>query len=236
MKKQNNSGFTLIELMVALVLTSLVTMSIYGVYESQNRSYIAQERVTAMQQNIRAALFLMCRQLRMAGYDHTGTAGAGFDNATSDDTLIFTYVADDDGRDNNGDGEVDELGELTTISYDLYDAYDDGDTDIGIQVDGAARRPVAENIEQIEFFYTLMDDSTDPPTVTITTTPPAADVDQIRAVQITVLVRADRPDQEVNNTLTYSTPGGTDWGPFNDGFRRRMMTTAMKCRNAGLGT
>ncbi len=73
MKKE--AGVTLIELMIVLVLASVVTASIYATFIAQQKSYATQTRVSDLQQNARAALLLMQRDLRMAAY---GVGDDGF--------------------------------------------------------------------------------------------------------------------------------------------------------------
>ena len=74
---RENKGFTLIEILVALAVSGLVLAGIYQTYLAQQKSYIVQGEIAKMQQNIRAAMFLMVRELRMAGFDPTGNAAAG---------------------------------------------------------------------------------------------------------------------------------------------------------------
>jgi prepilin-type N-terminal cleavage/methylation domain-containing protein len=61
-------GFTLLELLVALVITGAVVSAAYGIYVAQHQNWIVQEQVTDMQQNARAALHEMENRIRMAGY------------------------------------------------------------------------------------------------------------------------------------------------------------------------
>ena len=76
MRSQNNKGFTLVEILVALALSAVVLGAIYSVYVAQQKVYVVQEEVAKMQQNLRAALLMMSGELRMAGFDPTGKAGA----------------------------------------------------------------------------------------------------------------------------------------------------------------
>jgi prepilin-type N-terminal cleavage/methylation domain-containing protein len=64
---KKEAGITLIELMVVLVLAAVVTAAIYAIFIAQQKSYATQTKVSDMQQNARAALTLMERDLRMAG-------------------------------------------------------------------------------------------------------------------------------------------------------------------------
>jgi prepilin-type N-terminal cleavage/methylation domain-containing protein len=72
---RKEAGITLIELMVVLVLAAIVTASIYATFIAQQKSYATQTRVSDIQQNARAALTLMERDLRMAG---AGVGESGF--------------------------------------------------------------------------------------------------------------------------------------------------------------
>jgi hypothetical protein len=67
----------------------------------------------------------------------------------------------------------------------------------------------------------------------------SVDLDQIRAVRISLLARTGRGDGEYFNNFTYLvgdqkiTPGN-DADPNNDDCRMRLLTTIVRCRNMGL--
>lgn len=65
--KNNESGFTLIELLIVIVISAVLTGGIYAIFISQQSSYAIQTGVTGMQQNARAALTLMEKDIRMSG-------------------------------------------------------------------------------------------------------------------------------------------------------------------------
>ena len=54
-----NRGFTLIELMVAMVISTIVLAGVYAAYHSQVKSYTKQKVVIEMQQNVRNAMYFM---------------------------------------------------------------------------------------------------------------------------------------------------------------------------------
>lgn len=229
---QDNKGFTLVELMVAMAISSIITASIYLAYTTQQKMYTTQNAVVEMQQNIRAALLVMGDELRMAGYDpnQLGTAGITSASAT---TLTFTAVADNDGLDNdNADGDndsstgADEPGELKTVTYDLYDAYSNGINDIGRKVGNGNKNALAENIENMEFLYILNDNSQ-------TTAPSTSDLKKIRSVRVSILARSVRQDRDSINNTIYTTGSGATWG-YNDRVRRRLLVATVTCRNLGL--
>ncbi len=66
----DNKGLTLVELLVAFVISSLIVAAIYSFFTAQNKSYIVQDQVVEVQQGIKGAMDLLSRDLRMAGYDN----------------------------------------------------------------------------------------------------------------------------------------------------------------------
>jgi prepilin-type N-terminal cleavage/methylation domain-containing protein len=69
--KKENRGFTLIELLVAMALGLVVLGAVLKVFVSQNRTNAAQQEVAYAQQNVRAAMDLIARDIRGAGYNPT---------------------------------------------------------------------------------------------------------------------------------------------------------------------
>jgi len=66
--RSNQRGFTLIELMVALVLSFILIGAIYRGFTSQQKAYTVQDQVAEAQQNARMAMNILLRDIRMAGY------------------------------------------------------------------------------------------------------------------------------------------------------------------------
>jgi prepilin-type N-terminal cleavage/methylation domain-containing protein len=65
---KKNNGLTLIELLVALVLSSILIAALYRTFIGQQKTYAVQEQVVDMQQNVRVAINKMMREIRMAGF------------------------------------------------------------------------------------------------------------------------------------------------------------------------
>jgi type IV pilus assembly protein PilW len=65
---RTDSGFTLVELLVAIPLGLVLIAGIYATFKAQQDSYLAQDQIGAMQQNLRGAMFVITRDLQMAGY------------------------------------------------------------------------------------------------------------------------------------------------------------------------
>ena len=124
---RNQAGFTLIEVLVALGIVGFVLGGIYAAYTGQLRSFNTQEQVVDMQQNIRVATYFLERELRLAGLDPTGNAGAGFVVA-AENTIQFTMDftgGEGDGIDNDGDGSTDEPDEAEWHDGSVDDANED---------------------------------------------------------------------------------------------------------------
>lgn len=66
--RKKQEGFTLVELLIALGLSSIAAGMVIYVFLAQQESYTAQIRVSALQQNLRTAMNILTRDIRMAGY------------------------------------------------------------------------------------------------------------------------------------------------------------------------
>jgi len=62
------AGFTVIELLIAVLLAGLITSASMALYLTQRKQLFVQEEVTDMQSNIRAAMNELTTKIRMVGY------------------------------------------------------------------------------------------------------------------------------------------------------------------------
>jgi prepilin-type N-terminal cleavage/methylation domain-containing protein len=67
-----NKGVSLIELLIALVISSILIAALYRTFIGQQKTYIVQDQVVDMQQNVRVAINKMMREIRMAGFGSVG--------------------------------------------------------------------------------------------------------------------------------------------------------------------
>jgi type IV pilus assembly protein PilW len=210
---RSNSGFTLIEIMVATAISLVVMGSIYSVYQTQQKSYIVQEQVAAMQQNLRAGMTMLTRDIRMAGYDPTGANNLGITAATSNN---ITFQRRDD---------ADTVTQ--TITYTLADYGGDGDTDL-FRDDGGGPMLVAENINALDFVYLNASGGV----IATPGTDPAA-TSAISAIQVTMVAKTGRGDRGYVNTGVYSNqqPGPPIYTAPGDNNRRIALTREVKRRN-----
>lgn len=62
------AGFTILELLVAIALGMVILAGLFRTFKVQHDSYVMQDQVSAMQQNLRAAMYFITRDFQMAGY------------------------------------------------------------------------------------------------------------------------------------------------------------------------
>jgi type IV pilus assembly protein PilW len=144
----SEKGFTLVELLVSMAISLVVMGAVYSTYRSQQNSYVIQDQVAAAQQNLRAAMYTMKRDIQMAGFDPSNAPGAAKRTATfgvivANDNSI-TITSDNGTAGDHGNGAVDP-GER--IQYSLT-----GSGNL-IRNAGGGDQTLAENIVAIGFAY-----------------------------------------------------------------------------------
>ena len=189
---KNDSGFTLIELMITVAISGLVIVVVSWIYTQQQRVRNSQESVVDIQQNLRSAVYLIGQEIRMAGYDPTGKANARITAAT---TTSLSFDQDLTGNGllppgEDGDGDVNDPNENITLNLvpTLNPLKGPNILTRGSTAAGPAQ-PMIQNVEQLEFRYTLKGFQTPLPAP-----PNASQIDDIRSVTISMLVRAVAPE------------------------------------------
>jgi len=91
----NTRGVSLVEVMIALVLTGIVTIAIMNTYVTQHENYLVQDDVVNMQQTARACLDELSKQIRMAGHHVPLGLPAIVAANTNPDTITITYQGND---------------------------------------------------------------------------------------------------------------------------------------------
>lgn len=224
---KNNSGFTLIELMVALAISAVLILLISSTYIFYINVSKKEENVIKIQQDLRSAFFILERDLYMAGYqpDPVDPAGVGIRVAKSNE-LEFSYVVDNDSNAFN-------IYNYSLVGENLIRkvTLQDGSTEAYI---------IAENIENIQFIYGFKDGKID-----FEPKPPYNEND-IVSVSFSILAKSEKPIDNYTSFRTFTPlsngktlPNGdidnTVWknNDPNDHYVRRIITTTIYCRNMG---
>lgn len=204
---RSEQGMTLIELLIAMAIFTVVVALIVTAKNRQQNQQMSQQQAVEMQQTNRATLMMMTREIRMAGFDPDNdinnegiTAVGDVDTSDSVNNLIaFSYA---------------ESGSAENLSYGLEDNDADGDLDLVKEVNGGGYQLLAENVQNINITYLDEDGNT----ITIPSpTNNQSTLDEIRALQINITLAVD--NKELNRLDTDNT---------------RSLTTTVKCRNLGL--
>jgi len=175
--KNCERGFTLIELLIAMAIGLVVITSISSAFISQRKTYAIQEQIAEMTQNARAAMDMISREVKMAGYDPTGAGIVG---------VPYSATQLEVRADLNGDGDTSDTHENIIYTYDSANKQIDRNT-------GGGAQAFAEGIESFTFQY---NDSTGNATTT------AAD---IRQIEITISARTSQPDPNYGQNSGYRT-------------------------------
>lgn len=224
MEDTRQEGFTLIELMVAMAISGMLMAVVVMAFTGQSRSNNSVQDVTSLQQDLRSALQLMASEIRMAGYDPTGKAGAGIIDETHSGNAERRFKINTNG--DVGDEDCDDPDE--NIYYATY-VNGDGISCLGRKTGNGNFTPIAENIDQLAYEYFLDDE---------TWTQAPVDLTKIRAVKIVILGHSARSTAGAVDTSTFIPPlesVNLDWTPATPGnFHWRMMSLIVQCRNLSI--
>jgi prepilin-type N-terminal cleavage/methylation domain-containing protein len=121
--RNRERGFTLLEVLIAMGIATLLLGSMYSVFTSSQRTFRVQEQIAEAQQNARAAIQLMSRDIIMAGY----SSASGIIDANKTSLTIQSRG--------------------TNISYSLYSSNRIGRTT------GGTRQEVVERVRRLSFQY-----------------------------------------------------------------------------------
>jgi prepilin-type N-terminal cleavage/methylation domain-containing protein len=185
---ENKGGFTAVEMLVALGIVSILLLAINSVFALTKRAMVTNEVAVEVMQALRTSMDFMEQDIRMAGLDRFGLAGAGVEVATATN---FRFTSD-----RNMDDDIDDA-DLERITY-SYDAANKRLRQCLYEGTGAdSWETVAENVDNVQFTFL------DAAEIMLPTPVGAADRPEIRTVIVTMTVQ--RPASRfgpVTRTLT----------------------------------
>jgi type IV pilus assembly protein PilW len=153
----HSRGFSLVELLIAMAVGMVILGAMYGLFTIQSKQLGNQDVITEMQQNARMALDIVTREVRMAGYNPSGTLTrctgttptasttcVGIRTAAAS-TISFTTDLNGNGSLASGSANPNE-----NIVFDRYlsaGVYSLGRTSNGV------KQPVIEHLDLLSFSY-----------------------------------------------------------------------------------
>ena len=208
-------GFTLVELLVTMVVSSIIMAAIYSVYAGLTRSYTTQNVAADVQQAVRATIDFMAEDIMMAGLLDYQEDYLNVPEISTAGSEIMTFTAD-----RNMDGDTnDDFEDLTyTLVGNQLQITDNSGTET--LIDNVINNRADINIPLFRYYR---ENEADTPTNNDLIngldliedhgeTDPVGDTSQIRTVEISLIVEE---------------PAGRG-GPV-----QRTYTTRVRCRNAG---
>jgi len=169
-------GFTLVEMLVALAVASIVMAVIFGVYAGLMRSYTTQNVAAEVQQAVRAGIDYMAEDIMMAGFNPRAGSIVAIEEAGSTRIRVRS--------DRNADLE-DSSPDFGDIAYE----YNAGANRVD-QTEGGSTQPYIDNVSNLTFIFRnaagedLINDLGKPDPIT-------SDIDRadIRSIDISITVQ-----------------------------------------------
>ncbi len=208
-------GFTLMELVVGFAVASIVAAGIALTWITQQKAFMHETEANAVQNNLRAAAFILERDLRSAGYMENCASKPCLSFISANSTSLSFQTWND------------SSGSVETIRYRLYNSSAGGGQALGRQVDSNPIQPVAYDIEALNFVYL------DRNNVVLPSPVPSNKLDKINKVEIAIVGRGSKPTpisgstsqtfQNLQGNIIYTATAGD--------FVRRAILTRVYCRN-----
>jgi prepilin-type N-terminal cleavage/methylation domain-containing protein len=208
---KRRTGFTMVELLVALSISAVLVAAAYRTFSSQHKVYEVQSDVMEMQQSVRVSMDILTRDIRMAGFNSTvalsnpiainpveggirgGTDSIAVQYQHNGVERTITYFVDDD-----------------AVEPHLMRRVTEGGSDLSTS-------PLSNNIRDLQFSYGLDVDSDG--IVDQWEDTPVGRENEIIAAQVTVQVRSGKPDPDYIHPVT------------GDHYRTRQLQSMVRIRN-----
>lgn len=173
-KGRDERGFTLVEVLLSLALSGFTIAAVSSLYLSMVKNQVVRENILDMQQQARAALDLVSRELKMAGFDPRGVnqdalKGNDFIGITFDSKQLIIKA------DLNGNGIPTDSNESIIFSH-------DPETLTLRRNTGGGRQPLGENIEDFSWSYFDSEGKV------------TAQSEHIRQVELSITARTEQAD------------------------------------------
>lgn len=150
----------MIELMMGILVVSIIGAIIAGSYVAGNTIKTKQEDLLSVEQNLRVAMYLITRELKMAAFDLAPTWSMAVNRnlnvitnpAGGQSSITFQYRVDGPTIDVNWDGISDD-GVLVTVTYNLNALTGQLNRTVLMPNGINTTMTIADNISSITFSY-----------------------------------------------------------------------------------
>ncbi len=209
----NSHGLTLVELMIVMVLSLLLMGAAYLAYQTQHVSSTVQHQIAQVQQDLRAAMDIITRDIRNAGAQSpmVNNNVLPVEASTVDSTGLnnITLMMD------LGDGMGGEPNNSTADDGEHLFYYLSGQDLVRIDYNGVGRQTIAQNVQSLRFRYYSYDEtagsSTEIPLASL-----SGREDEIDYIDVGMTIRSKNPDPDTGQHIT------------------RTLNRRIKLRNSGL--
>ena len=221
---RRQSGLSLVELMIGMVLGLIVVSAVFNTYLGSTRSARFTTGLQQIQENGRYGITTMQRAIRLAGYTPDRDIDAPIDVVNSDETKIVIHLKD---THNCNGSPTTTVGGLAVNTY----AHDDVNKTITCTGNVAGDSPmvVVEGIDSMRFLWGIDEDGDDTPERYI---PYSAAIDpaDVVAMRVAILVASDEPIRSRATEETYVLLYDEVDFPKSK-IARNVFTTTVKLRN-----
>jgi type IV pilus assembly protein PilW len=246
-------GFSLVELMIALLLGSLITLAAVQLFGTNQRTFQLQQGLTDVQEQGRFALDFMARDIRIMGLRNPDVVGGPAPGVVLDDILMggVTFPRSQDGGDNGAGndrltfsfqarpGDMDCEGSATPVAALVVNTYwVQGDElfCFGSIDSGSGGLTLVTGVESFQVLFGV-DTAADgvPSAGRYVRADDLNPTDQVVAVRIGLYVRATQgnmpPIGPPQNMLVLDRQLTAGQAPLQESAVRRLFVTTVRARN-----
>lgn len=181
--KAGNTGFSLIELLMATLILGILTASLFPLLNDFQSETAYQSEAQTVIDNIRVAIETMEKYIRQAGNDPYGT---GFQGITIVSDQAVTIRSDLKGS--HGPNEGDPNGDIAGSDETVTLRFNPANQSLEI-VTGGVTQIVCNRINDLKFHYYDADGN------------PTIDGNKVRRIAVTISGAADRPHPVTRKTF-----------------------------------
>ncbi len=195
----NSHGLTLVELMIVMALSLMLMGAAYLAYQTQHASSTVQHQIAQVQQDLRAAMDIITRDIRNAGAQSpmTNNSVPPVEASTVDSTGLdnITLMMD------LGDGMGGEPNDSITDDNEHVFYYLTGQDLVRIDYNGVGRQTIAQNVQSLRFRYYSYDESTGSGSEIPIVSLPGRE-DEIDYIDVSMTIRSKNPDPDTGQHMT----------------------------------